>query len=395
MVNIDVSVIVPVYNAEKYLKKCLDSLNKQTLETIEIICINDGSTDKSLEILNDYAKKDSRIKVISKENGGAGSARNVGLENVNGKYVAFVDADDWVDSDIFEKLYNLSESKNTDIIIFKMLDYDEKNDEFYKSDYYKIKPLNEFNNKLFKIKDIENSLFKITTSTANKFYNTEFLKKSGARFPEGFIFEDNPFFFDLMLKADKIFLLDEYVYYRRRRESSVMSSINDSYYGIIPIIDIITNVFRKNNAYDRFKKDLLNFNVLTTRNKYNLMDDKYKKKFFWIMKEYFSNISKDTHSNKDFKDNLNKKNLNFYLIILKSSNYLEFKLLKENYELRTKNKRLINKNKKLNSKNKRLNNKNKKLNNKNKKIKEEIKELYSSNSWKLTKPIRIIGKIFK
>ncbi|BBL62217.1 glycosyltransferase family 2 protein [Methanobrevibacter arboriphilus] len=381
MVNIDVSVIVPVYNGEKYLKKCLDSLNKQTLETIEIICINDGSTDKSLEILNDYAKKDSRIKVISKENGGAGSARNVGLENVNGKYVAFVDADDWVDSDIFEKLYNLSESKNTDIIIFKMLDYDEKNDEFYKSDYYKIKPLNEFNNKLFKIKDIENSLFKITTSTANKFYNTEFLKKSGTRFPEGFIFEDNPFFFDLMLKADKIFLLDEYVYYRRRRESSVMSSINDSYYGIIPIIDIITNVFRKNNAYDRFKKDLLNFNVLTTRNKYNLMDDKYKKKFFWIMKEYFSNISKDTQSNKDFKDNLNKKNLNFYLIILKSSNYLEFKLLKENYELRTKNKRLINKNKK--------------LNNENKKIKEEIKELYSSNSWKLTKPIRIIGKIFK
>ncbi len=82
-----------------------------------------------------------------------------------------------------------------------------------------------------------------------------------------------------MLKADKIFLLDEYVYYRRRRESSVMSSINDSYYGIIPIIDIITNVFRKNNAYDRFKKDLLNFNVLTTRNKYNLMDDKYKKVF--------------------------------------------------------------------------------------------------------------------
>ncbi len=99
------------------------------------------------------------------------------------------------------------------------------------------------------------------------------------------------------------------------------------------------------------------------------------------MKEYFSNISKDTQSNKDFKDNLNKKNLNFYLIILKSSNYLEFKLLKENYELRTKNKRLINKNKK--------------LNNENKKIKEEIKELYSSNSWKLTKPIRIIGKIFK
>ncbi|WP_054834597.1 glycosyltransferase [Methanobrevibacter arboriphilus] len=71
MVNIDVSVIVPVYNGEKYLKKCLDSLNKQTLETIEIICINDGSTDKSLEILNDYAKKDSRIKVISKENGGS------------------------------------------------------------------------------------------------------------------------------------------------------------------------------------------------------------------------------------------------------------------------------------------------------------------------------------
>lgn len=110
-----VSVIIPVYNSEKYLEKCLNSLIKQTLEDIEIVCINDGSTDNSLEILNAYAKKDRRIKVLSQKNLKQGAARNNGLKIAQGEFISFVDSDDWVDFDYLEKLYNAAIDNNVNM----------------------------------------------------------------------------------------------------------------------------------------------------------------------------------------------------------------------------------------------------------------------------------------
>ena len=100
-----VSIIIPVYNSEKFLQKCLDSIVNQTLQEIEIICINDGSQDNSRKILQDYKDKDSRITIIDQENGGLSAACNSGLKIVKGEYIGFVDSDDWVSVDFFEKLY--------------------------------------------------------------------------------------------------------------------------------------------------------------------------------------------------------------------------------------------------------------------------------------------------
>lgn len=110
-----VSIIIPVYNVEKYLSNCLDSLLCQTLGDIEIICVNDGSTDGSLHILSEYAKHDSRIMLINKANEGAAAARNTGMIAAHGEYIGFVDSDDWVDKDYFEKLYHEAVAKNADI----------------------------------------------------------------------------------------------------------------------------------------------------------------------------------------------------------------------------------------------------------------------------------------
>ena len=110
-----ISIIVPVYNVEKYLSVCLDSLLSQTLTDIEIICVNDGSTDGSLHILSEYAKHDSRIMLINKANEGAAAARNTGMIAAHGEYIGFVDSDDWVDKDYFEKLYHEAVVKNADI----------------------------------------------------------------------------------------------------------------------------------------------------------------------------------------------------------------------------------------------------------------------------------------
>ena len=115
--NVKVSVVVPVYNAEKYLERCLDSLRKQTLKDIEIICVNDGSTDGSGEILAEYAAHDKRFKVITQENQYIGAARNRGIEAARGEYVGFVDSDDWVSPNYFEDLYNAAKKYNTDVAI--------------------------------------------------------------------------------------------------------------------------------------------------------------------------------------------------------------------------------------------------------------------------------------
>lgn len=114
---IKVSVIVPVFNTEKYLEKCLNSLINQTLQDIEIICINDGSTDKSADIIKKFANKDSRFKLINQENKKQGAARNTGMKIAKGEYIGFVDSDDWVDLEYYEKLYNAAKRHNFDIAL--------------------------------------------------------------------------------------------------------------------------------------------------------------------------------------------------------------------------------------------------------------------------------------
>ena len=115
VVNPKVSVIVPAYNVESFIEKCLTTLVLQTLKDIEIIVINDGATDSTPEIISEFAAIDSRIKVINKQNGGLSSARNAGLEVARGEYIGFVDSDDWVDEDFYEKLYTTAKNRQCDI----------------------------------------------------------------------------------------------------------------------------------------------------------------------------------------------------------------------------------------------------------------------------------------
>ena len=133
MGDVKVSVIVPVYNVEKYLRECLESLVNQTLKEIEIICINDGSDDSSLEVLNEYASKDSRFKIISQQNQGQGIARNKGIDIANGEYLQFVDPDDWVETNMLEKLYNFANKNNSNVVRFNYSNYNDYSGKFKKN----------------------------------------------------------------------------------------------------------------------------------------------------------------------------------------------------------------------------------------------------------------------
>ena len=135
--NIKVSIIIPVYNVERYLPKCLDSVINQTLRDIEIICIDDCSTDGSYEILQEYASKDDRIIVLKQEtNQGQGVARNRGIDIAKGEYIGFVDPDDWIELDMYEKMYNQAKNLNSEIVICNINRYNEESKKTKKAQFF-------------------------------------------------------------------------------------------------------------------------------------------------------------------------------------------------------------------------------------------------------------------
>ena len=170
-----ISIIIPVYNVEKYLSICLDSILAQSFTDFEVICINDGSDDKSLEILNEYKNKDSRIRVISQENAGVSAARNRGLNVANGEYISFVDPDDWIEPDCYEIAYNKAVNTNADML-------------FFGAKYVTDEIVEEKNLKSLYIcleeNDNLNEMIHITHTIWNKLFKNSFLKKHNIKFAE-------------------------------------------------------------------------------------------------------------------------------------------------------------------------------------------------------------------
>lgn len=210
-----VSIIVPVYNVEKYLRKCLDSLINQTLKDIEIICVNDGSKDNSPKILEEYAKIDNRIVVINQENSGQSVARNKGIGIAKGEYIGFVDSDDWLDLDFFEKLYSSAIKNNADIAlggIIRVTGIKKK-----KSLKFEKEITTDNTNLKFELCDIPEKSY-----VWNKIYKTEKVKEIGLEFENGIFYEDCIFTPQALFYLGKIVTVpNTYYYYLRRNNSTV------------------------------------------------------------------------------------------------------------------------------------------------------------------------------
>lgn len=211
-----VSVIVPVYNTEHFLPKCLDSLLAQTLSDIEIICVNDGSTDNSLAILRAYEKKDSRVKVITQENLKQGAARNRGTNLAQGEYIGYIDSDDWVDLDYFEKLYNAAIKNGADIALATNVRIGNKKTK---------KRLNitveKFVTSLQEKFDVCNH--SKNECPTNKIYKRTFLLERDIKFPEGVYCEDKLFTTKAVYFANGIVTVPGVNYYYYRNPNSTVN----------------------------------------------------------------------------------------------------------------------------------------------------------------------------
>ena len=210
------SIIVPVYNVEKYLPKCLESLIKQTLKDIEIICVNDGSMDNSLAILKEFASKDSRIRIIDNQHQGVAKTRNTGIEQSTGEYIGFVDSDDYIDIDFFEKLYNSATKSNSDIAIASILKH--KNFfNIYNAKYTKEETAITIQDKIKLCEDKKHFFF----YAWNKIYHSGFIKKNNIKFSEGQIYEDVMFAIKALYYSNKIISVYGTKYHYIEHENSL------------------------------------------------------------------------------------------------------------------------------------------------------------------------------
>lgn len=480
-----ISVIVPVYNSEEFLTESINSLLNQTFTDFEVICINDGSTDQSLRLLKNLQKRDGRIKVIDRENGGCGSARNAGIEKAEGKYIYFFDPDDYIREDAFEKLYKNAENNNSDMVFSQINWYHEgETINLNKPGIDLEKEFDDvdFDNFTFTFRDIKRYVVNSYFAPWMKLYKSDFLKvENNFKFQENIAFDDVPFHVETIIKAKRISFVPEAFYQYRTSNKESVSNTSSNSIDIHRICDIVENIIRDNDLFEELKDNFYEFKIVqlilyvissnsemyyksvkyelmkinindlnlpkNIIDRYNLVvnsrdyqeyldinhvtrpqevdlaknnkklmeeNDKMKDKLKKVA-ENNDNLMRKHHESLDSlkkisteKDILSdeKKELKEERHVLKEENEIiknrieileneKIKLIEDNDYLITSNETLKEYNKNINNENNRLKSENESLSKDNKELKEVNELILSSNSWKLTKPLRSIKLLFK
>ncbi len=239
---VKVSIIVPIYNSEKYLKKCLESLVRQSMQDIEIILIDDGSSDGSLKIISKYAYKFSNIVYVSKNNAGIGASRNDGIKKAHGKYIAFVDSDDYISKNFAQEMYDFCEENNLDMAIC----------DYYKIDELKGKKQIEriYDFKISNVQDDKDIIYKINYSPWNKLYKKELLINNKIEFPTKLKYEDTPFVMKSIMNAGKIGKYNKALNYYVFHNNSETTTMDKRVFDIFEILKLVNSYCDKNKYYE-------------------------------------------------------------------------------------------------------------------------------------------------
>lgn len=317
-----ISVIIPVYKVEKYINKCIDSIINQTYKNLEIILIDDGSPDNCAKICDEYAKLDERIKVIHKKNGGQSEARNIGLDIAQGKYIGFVDSDDYIKNDMFEVLYRNLIEFNADISITNIIEIKKRQEVIEK--YNDI----EIYDKTNIIPMLLNN--HITNYLYNKLYKKELWKD--IRLPVGRILEDMDVMYRILERADRVVCTNRSAYYYLIREDSSISKIN------IKLTNDLKEAVNKRYEYLKERRPEL-LDILIPLRLYNIMqyhdnlaickeyniynNEEYDKEYFFY-KEHFKKYKKELYREKNIRKKLEmyllyrNKTIFYYYCIIKN-----------------------------------------------------------------------------
>ena len=328
-----ISIIVPIYNVEKYLSKCIDSLLNQTLKNIEIILINDGSTDNSLKIARKYQNENAnKIIIINKKNGGQGSARNEGLKIARGEYIAYVDSDDWVDNEMFEKMYLKAKQTDSDIVICGTKVINEKT-------------LKITSEEPAKIINYDQNLNMLLGKMAiwNKIYNKKILLIEEQKFRNKKWYEDLDFTAKLIIKDYKVEYINENYYYYLERINSTMN--NKDYMRNLEIIDAFDEIIKYSQNIGKFREKYSEIEFLAILHIYIsasvrilLMENVSKKNKIKIINQLIEYLKKqfpNYYENKYLKKLPKRKKIIYKLMRLKLYNFIIL-LMQAKKRMRTK-----------------------------------------------------------
>ncbi|MEG0176111.1 glycosyltransferase [Anaerorhabdus sp.] len=318
-----VSIIVPIYNVEEYLGKCIESCLCQTFTDYELILVNDGSTDNGLSICHEYEKKDSRIKVLDKPNGGLSDARNAGMKTAMSPYIYFLDSDDFIEPTLIEKCVNKLDETNADMVIFDVYQYFMKTNtkEIIKNGYGDSRCVNVGNN--------PEVLTKVLNAAWNKMYKLSLFKDNHIEYPVGYYYEDLGTTYKLMLKANQICFINEPLYdYLADRPGNISQQFNQKTYHILDMIEEIVEYYKKENKFHLYYNELMFIAGINTmeclKKTRNINDDKAVKQFiddcFKYIRKTFPNFPKCKYEICRQKNDwiyANPRVLKFYLAIRK------------------------------------------------------------------------------
>lgn len=310
------SIIVPVYNVEDHLEKCLDSLVNQTFKDIEIIVVNDESPDNSHEIIDKFAKDfPNIIKPFFKSNGGIAETRNFGLSKVQGEYFGFVDSDDYIELDMFEKMYDKAIENNSDIVVSNFLwEYPtgkKKSKEMLEGPYYNSREM----------------IVNLFATLWNKIYKTELIREIGLTFPQGLRYEDASFLYRLAPHINQISFVDDYMVHYVQHSTSITHTHNHRVKDMIFVFDGIIKYYKNNDFYDKHEQELeyifikffLGNSFLRTvqikdkfdrnntlKNSFDLLNNSFPN---WKQNYYLNNIKSMKHK---YYKTVNQKTYNLY-----------------------------------------------------------------------------------
>lgn len=293
---IKVSVIIPIYNAEKYLDKCLKSLVSQSLKEIEIIAINDGSTDNSLQIIKKYHKKyPSKIIIIDNQNNGIGKTRNIGIEIARGEYITFIDSDDYVTLNMLERCYLHAINNNLELVVCNYYEINESDNS-----------VKEILLKHFQVNNLSenrNLLFEINSAPWNKLYKRSLFDNEKIRFPEKIKYEDLGLIPIILNEAKGIGSINVFGNYYLIRSKSETTTIDKRIYDIFKILDIVNSYYKK-NSYFNDELEFLNISKIFvyTISQRNISNKKAREDFIDEAFKYLNTNFPNWRNNKYYKN---------------------------------------------------------------------------------------------
>jgi len=397
-----ISIIIPVYNTSEYLEECLDSLVNQTFEDIEIICINDASTDNSLEILERYAKEDDRIVVINNENNlGQATSRNEAFDIIKGEYLTFIDSDDKIELDAYEKLYDYAKKHGQDMVIFDTVRFNEKG-KVWPSILHSRSILGE---EVVKTNIIEHKELVYDTGIWNKLIKTDFFKKNNFKFVDNTLYEDLLFSMELFCATDSVGIYPKVKYYWRVRIGDNKSTtqkyaetknLKDRVFIAKEILKLFSYQKKYECLLDTYYIKLTDIDFLQFINKIDNGDEEFKRIFIEDIKPIVKKFPKSTFKNLNNLDKIkydllvngNIENLSYLVHTEAKTKQKDIKSKKTenklNKTIQKKDETIKNfkdKTTELTEEIKNLKEENEKLEKNNAKLKKEMKTIKTTKGW--------------